>query len=524
MSPNRRLFLNIVATYGRSLFGLVCGLFTARWVLMALGAEALGIFGVVGVVIFLCSTINDTMAGSIGRFYAYVLGRYAVADRKSVLEDCQEWFNVAVLVSVCVPLLLALAGLLAGSWAIDHYFDIPAQYAQSAHWVLRIAIVNMLVGMLCAPFSAMYTAKQNIAELTLYGMLEPICTFVCTWWLLRYEGDRIVFRAVYAAVISSAIYVIIAIRATVVFEECRFSWKKMWNRDKFSQLFSFARWLLVGLSGLTLRNQGAPVVVNKNVGIAYNATISIASTVARHAGALSSALNNAFWPAITNAAGACDREMTYKMALRSCKFGTVLLAFFAIPLMAELDFVINVWLENPPPQVVPTTCLLLLDAVFAQSSVGAVIAVNADGRVKLHEILCLVLHVLTVVALVVFSWTFGVIGVGMGLVLGTLGLAVMRMTLWKIQLGFSLKPWLAQFFAPFVAVSSLAFVCGWAPHLFVQSGWPRLILSGTCATACFVSLSFWFVFDRDEKMFVQRRLLQLLKNHAPGRVGESKKG
>lgn len=32
MSPNRRIFLNIIATYGRSLYALVLGLFTARWV------------------------------------------------------------------------------------------------------------------------------------------------------------------------------------------------------------------------------------------------------------------------------------------------------------------------------------------------------------------------------------------------------------------------------------------------------------------------------------------------------------
>jgi len=31
MSPNRRIFLNIVAAYGRSLYALVCGRFVVRW-------------------------------------------------------------------------------------------------------------------------------------------------------------------------------------------------------------------------------------------------------------------------------------------------------------------------------------------------------------------------------------------------------------------------------------------------------------------------------------------------------------
>ena len=43
MTPNRRIFLNIVATYGRSLYALVIGLFCGRWTLMALGEVDCGL-------------------------------------------------------------------------------------------------------------------------------------------------------------------------------------------------------------------------------------------------------------------------------------------------------------------------------------------------------------------------------------------------------------------------------------------------------------------------------------------------
>ena len=48
MSPNRRIFLNIIAMYGRSLYALVCGLFISRWVLAAVGKSEAGLCGVVG--------------------------------------------------------------------------------------------------------------------------------------------------------------------------------------------------------------------------------------------------------------------------------------------------------------------------------------------------------------------------------------------------------------------------------------------------------------------------------------------
>ena len=42
------LFLNISATYCRSVYTLVCGLFIGRWVLAAAGKSEFGVCGVVG--------------------------------------------------------------------------------------------------------------------------------------------------------------------------------------------------------------------------------------------------------------------------------------------------------------------------------------------------------------------------------------------------------------------------------------------------------------------------------------------
>ena len=69
MSPNRRILLNIVATYGRSLYALVCGLFISRWVLAALGKTDFGLYGVVGgmmVIELLAGTMRPERDGIAG--------------------------------------------------------------------------------------------------------------------------------------------------------------------------------------------------------------------------------------------------------------------------------------------------------------------------------------------------------------------------------------------------------------------------------------------------------------------------
>lgn len=60
MSPNCRIFLNIIATYGRSLYALVCGLFISRWVLAAFGKTDFGLYGLVGGM-----TVIELLAGKM---------------------------------------------------------------------------------------------------------------------------------------------------------------------------------------------------------------------------------------------------------------------------------------------------------------------------------------------------------------------------------------------------------------------------------------------------------------------------
>ena len=54
MTQNRRIVLNTIATYSRSMIGVLCGIFSARWVLEALGQIDYGLYAVVaGMAIFI---------------------------------------------------------------------------------------------------------------------------------------------------------------------------------------------------------------------------------------------------------------------------------------------------------------------------------------------------------------------------------------------------------------------------------------------------------------------------------------
>ena len=97
MTENRRIFLNIVATYGRSLYGVLLGLMCGRWTLMALGEVDYGLNGVVGGLTVFIGFLNSILAGSNSRFYAFSIGAAKSAvDKNAALEECRRWFNTAL--------------------------------------------------------------------------------------------------------------------------------------------------------------------------------------------------------------------------------------------------------------------------------------------------------------------------------------------------------------------------------------------------------------------------------------------
>ena len=74
VTGKKRIALNVVATYGRSLYAMAVGLFTSRWVLEALGHVDYGLVGVVGGLTGLVSFINGLLAQPSDALFGALIG------------------------------------------------------------------------------------------------------------------------------------------------------------------------------------------------------------------------------------------------------------------------------------------------------------------------------------------------------------------------------------------------------------------------------------------------------------------
>ena len=136
ITENRRIFLNIIFSYGRSLLAVTGALFISRWVLMALGQVDFGLFGVVGGMVGFVQFVSTVLSISVERFYAFSIGE-AKKNIEQGLENCRKWFNTALTIHTILPLFLIIIGYPIGKWAIVNWLTIPVDRIDACLWVWR---------------------------------------------------------------------------------------------------------------------------------------------------------------------------------------------------------------------------------------------------------------------------------------------------------------------------------------------------------------------------------------------------
>lgn len=508
MTQNRRIALNILATYGRSLFALACGLFSARWVLMALGHTDFGLYGVVGGLAAFVGFFNGLLAGAIGRYYAFSIGEARVAlDPSAALENSRRWFNTALSVHSVVPVCLVLIGYPLGLWAIENFLAIPPERVASCVWVWRCVLLSCFVAMINVPYHAMYVAKQYIAELTIYSFAQTALNTVFFYFMASHPADWLVRYAIWMCFISIAPQLLICLRASVIFPECKIRLAYWWDFSRFKQLGSYAFWQMFGGLGAIFRSQGIAIVVNKYFGANVNAAMSVANQVSAQTQTLTSAMQGAFQPAIASHCGAKEYDQMRAMAFRACKFGMLLVLIFVIPLALELPEVMCLWLKNPPAYVTGLCWCMLAMMLIDKSTVGHMLAVNANGKIAVYQAF-LGTGLMTCLP---FAWLFAHLGygpysAGFAMVISTAICAWGRVYFARSLVKMSAWYWLKKVLLPVLIVIVLTAAVGRLPGRFLSASPGRVVLTTLVCELVFLPLVWFVALDASERTFLASRI------------------
>ena len=510
MTSSHRIILNTCATYIRSVIAAGLGLFSARWVLAALGASDYGLFAVVGSIIVFITFLNGVMAGSAARHFAFAIGR-------GDSDEVNKWFNTSLSIHFILPVVLISIGWPIGEYCIRHVFTIPFGRIPACLWVFRLSLIVAFFGMVSIPYFAMFSAKQHIAELAFWGTVQSVLSFGCAFLLTRVSGDRLLVYAGYGVTLSVVFQVIQVMRARHIFRECRINYLHWFDKCRFKEILSFASWNLVGSCGAILRDQGSVILLNLYFGPRVNAAFGIANQVSAQTSQLGVAMVGALAPEIAASEGRGDRTRMLSLAQQTSKFGTILVLLFAIPLMVELEYILKLWLIEPPLHTVMFCQLIMAAFVLDRLSAGYILAVNAYGKIAAYQATLGTCLVLTLP----LAWVFLKLGappagVGIALVVTMAVVSAGRVFWARRLLDVPVRSWLSKVVLPSGTVALVAFSAVMVPRWLLTPSFSRLAIV-TITGIVTTLLTIWFIaLDANERGFVKRSVWRLLDRMGGG--------
>ena len=370
----KRIAKNTLMLYGRMLFSMVVSLYTSRVVLGALGVEDYGIYNVVGGIVAMLDFLNGSMSGATSRFMTYELGR-------GELNRQKDTFASAMIIHVGISLFVLFFAETIGLWFLENKLVIPDNRMVAARVVYQLSIVSAVLAITQVPYNACLTAHEKFDVYAYFSIIGITLRLLIVFLLRIGNFDKLIQYSVLSVCVSFTMICVYRVYCIKHFEEARFTF--VWKKDVLKPMLGFSGWDLFGNLSVMARTTGVNMLMNIFHGPLFNAAVGIATQVQ---GAISNLANNivtASRPQIIKQYASDNIDEMFGIVITMTKLAFVLLAVFTIPIISEIDFILQLWLGNNVPEYAGVFCIYtLLFNFFANMSVMMGAVIHATGRIK----------------------------------------------------------------------------------------------------------------------------------------------
>lgn len=370
----KRIAKNTLMLYGRMLFSMVVSLYTSRVVLGALGVEDYGIYNVVGGIVAMLDFLNGSMSGATSRFMTFELGR-------GELNRQKDTFASAMIIHVGIALFVLFFAETIGLWFLENKLVIPDNRMVAARVVYQLSIVSAVLAITQVPYNACLTAHEKFDVYAYFSIIGITLRLLIVFLLRIGNFDKLIQYSVLSVCVSFTMICVYRVYCIKHFEEARFTF--VWKKDILKPMLGFSGWDLFGNLSVMARTTGVNMLMNIFHGPLFNAAVGIATQVQ---GAISNLANNivtASRPQIIKQYASDNIDEMFGIVITMTKLAFVLLAVFTIPIISEIDFILQLWLGNNVPEYAGVFCIYtLLFNFFANMSVMMGAVIHATGRIK----------------------------------------------------------------------------------------------------------------------------------------------
>ncbi len=380
MSPsdNKRIAKNTGMLYIRQILILLVGLYTVRVILENLGIEDYGIYNVIGGLVMLFSFLSGTMASATQRFFSFALG-------KNDTEKLKKTFSVNLIIYFAIAVIAVVLLETIGMWYVEEHLKIPPARYDAAIFLFHFSIFTFIGTMLATPFMAIIIAHEDMHIYAYISILEAFLKLGIVLLLIYIPSDKLKLYGVLLFIVSNInlfSYVAVCLKK---YQECQFK-EFYWDKALFKQILNFTSWTLFGQVSTVTRNQAITILLNQSFNPVVVAARAIAINASNKINIFSSNFNVGLYPSIIKSYSSGDKEGMFKLIFNGSTMTFFLMWVFALPMFLEMDTILNIWLNTPPPEAILFTRLALVEVLINSISLPLTTAARAPGRMKVYEL------------------------------------------------------------------------------------------------------------------------------------------
>ena len=476
-------------------------LVSTRLILNALGSTDFGIFSLIGGVIAMLTFLNNAMTQATQRFLNYNLGAGDV-------EKLKQIFNASVLLHLIIGILVVAIIEMAGLWAFDYFLNIPIERLSASKIVFHFIVISTFFTIISVPYDGIINAHEHMLFDSILGIIQSLGILAIALSITNLNTDKLEWYGAFMAGLTILLLVIRRIYCRIQYPESKINFSKYLNKHTLIEMVNYSKFTLMGATSSMFGAFGVPVILNSFFGTKINAAHGVAIQLNGQISVFSNAMTRALNPQITKSEGNGDRKRMMELTIAGSKFGYILLAFFAIPFILEANFILKLWLKNPPAFTTLFCQFNLMLMMLNVLSLPIANMINAHGNIGKLNIFSSIIFI-SVLPIIYFLYRLGFPPFWFYIVQIVLEIALicLRLKQAKDILNFPLNIFISKVLKPIFIISLPMLLVGLSSNYFLQEGMYRLILNLTLVSVTCIIFTYFFALDTFEKKHIKQYLI-----------------
>lgn len=340
MDPTpKRIIKNTVFLYIRLFITMLISFITTRIVLDKLGVSDYGVYNIVGGFISMFTVFNSILQTGTRRFLALNIGKR----QKGLIK---QTFSTAFVIHLGIALIVIVLIETLGLWFLNYKLNIPEDRIYAANWILQFSTISVFLNITQTPFTAAVTAHEKFNIYAYISIFDALAKLVIVYLLVIIPGDKLIIYGILLLIINIGDIFFYRIYCIKHFEECRHT--LYINKSLFKEMLQFSGWSTIGHFSAVLNGNGISIILNLFFGTTINAARGIANTVTFTIRQFVDGFITASQPQLVKLYGKGEISQFNKLIFTIAKYTLFLLSIIIVPVILEIDFVLNLWLNEVP--------------------------------------------------------------------------------------------------------------------------------------------------------------------------------